>query len=327
MSAPTGLDAQYGMAEESTYGTGVTVTRFYEILKDGYKQDVARLESKAIRTGVRVQRSDRYREGSKTVVGAPQFEVLNKSFGLWFKHMFGGLATTGPVGTLYTHTFTPGALTTLSRTVQVGRPDLSGTVEPFTYEGCKVDTWELSSGVDEALVLSIGDVGEEEKSPVSSPAGAALATASYPSTAAMLIFVDGAITVGGVTTPVKKFSLKGDNGIAKDRRFVGSQVIKNPLEAAKRMYTGELNCEFTDTVAYGRFIAGTEAALIITFAVTISAVTFSLTITCNVRFDGETPNVEDEGILQEKIPFKCVDSGAGAQTAITLAYVTTDATP
>lgn len=326
MGASAGLDAQLGFAEETVYGTAVTVNRFFEYVKEGFKQDINRIESKAIRTGTRFQRGDRWRPGSKTVTGAPELEVLNKGFGVVFKHIFGGAPViTGPAGTLYTQTYTPQSLTALSLTAQVGRPDISGTVQPFTYEGCKIDTWEFSSAVDGILALKLGIVAEDEKSPVSTPAGPALATAAFPATAAMFTFIDGAITLAGSAFAVQKFSVKGDNGIAKSRRFIGSDIIKNPLEAAKRMVTGELEAEFIDTVAYGRFVAGTEAALVLNFAVTISTVTFSLAITMNVRFDGDTPTADDEGIVPDKIVFKATETpGGGPASAITLVYVTTD---
>src|SRR5690349_19337838 len=97
MGIPSGLSAQLMTAEEVTYGTAVTTDRGFEFKPpDGMKLDIERIESKAIRAGQRVQRSDRYAAGKKSVSGNIVMELGNKSYGRWFKHMFGGVATSQP---------------------------------------------------------------------------------------------------------------------------------------------------------------------------------------------------------------------------------------
>jgi hypothetical protein len=48
---------------------------------------------------------------------------------------------------------------------------------------------------------------------------------------------------------------------------------------------------------------------------------FQLTVTANVRFDGDTPNVTGPVEVMNPLPFKCVDAGSGAITAV---YRSTD---
>ena len=324
MAIPSGLSAQIGIVDEVTYGTPVTVTRFYEFITENLKLEIERIESQALRSGTRVQRSDRWSSGQKSVGGDVELELANKSFGLWFKHIFGGVVSAQPDGggnpTVWEHTFTPGDLPT-SFTAQVGRTDVGGTTRAFTYHGCKVASWMLESAVGEIAKLTATVLGEDEDT------GTALASASYPSTLSLMTFVNGSLSLAGSAYDVMSFKLEGDNGLAEDRYFLGSQLRKNPLEAAMREYTGELEAEFNDLTAYNRFVNGTEAALVLLFeGATISTTyKFATQITANVRFDGETPEVGGAEIIGQTLPFKCL--GNTSASALTILYRTTDTTP
>jgi len=324
MAIPSGLSAQLGFAEESTYGTPVTVTRFYEFRSEEMKLEIGRIESQALRSGARIQRSDRWSAGQKNVGGDIELELANKSFGLLFKHMFGGVSSSQPDAggnpTVWEHTFTPGDLPT-SLTAQVGRTGVDGTTRPFTYHGCRVASWSLEASVGEIVTLTLSLLGEDEDT------ATGLAVASYPSALSLLTFVQGSLTVGGSAFDVKDIKLEGDNGLADDRYFLGSQLRKNPLEAAMREYTGEVTAEFTDLTAYNRYVNGAEAALVLLFRGGLISGTFNFDtqITANVRFDGETPNVSGAEIIEQPMQFKCL--GNTSASAITLLYRTTDTAP
>lgn len=142
--------------------------------------------------------------------------------------------------------------------------------------------------------------------------GVALAAASYSSGIAPYRFVQGSVTLAGSSFKVHEATLAGDNGLDVDRRFVGQQTIEQPLEANLRAYTGELDTEFFDEVAYRRFLSGTEASLVATLA----SGSRSLTVTTNVRFDGDTPHVGGRGLVGQMLPFTCVGTTTDA-SAIT----------
>jgi len=324
MAIPSGLSAQLMTAEESTYGTAVTTDRTYEFRPpESLKLDIDRVESQAIRSGQRLLRSDRWSAGKRSVKGDITFELGTKGFGRWFKHALGGVATTQPDApgnpTVYLHTFTPGDIPT-GLTIQVGRPDTGGTVRPHTYPGCKVASWKLQCGVGEIATFVPSILGRDEDT------ATALATASYPSGLALLTFTGATLTVAGVAMDVKSFSLEANNGLAEDRYFLGSALRKNPFEAGMRTFTGKLEPEYESLTAYNRFVNGTEAALVILLqgATISSTYKYQLTVTANVRFDGDTPNVGGMGIVQQSLPYKVTDTGS---TSISLAYQTTDTTP
>jgi hypothetical protein len=323
MGIPSGLGAQLMFGEETVYGTAVTPTRTFEFVNEKLKMDIDRVESKAVRQGQRFLRSDRWAAGKKDVGGDSEFEVANKSFGILFKHMFGGVATTQPdnVGapTVYKHTFTPGDLP-MSLTGQVGRPDVGGTVRPFTYHGLRISDWELSCAVGEILGLKTSFVGQDEET------ATALATPAYPASLNLLTFVQGTLTLGGSPQDIKSFSAKGVNGLADDRYFMGSQLRKQPLEAKMRDCSGQLEAEFESLTAYTRFTAGTEAQMVLLFQGDLIASTFhyEAKLTANVRFDGQTPAVGGAEIIQQTLPYKVVDNGT---LSVKLEYQTTDTTP
>lgn len=326
MSIPGGLSAQWGCAEEVTYGTPVVVDRFYEFRSESLKQDIPRIESQALRSGNRTLRSDRWGAGAKTVGGDTVFEVTNKSMGRLLKHAFGDIATTqpsvGPDPTVYVHTATPGDLLGDALTVQVGRTDTGGTTRPFTYHGCKIASWSLSATVGEIGLFTPTFVGEDEDT------ATGLAVASYPASLSLLTFVNATLSLAGSAASVREATVTGDNGLQSGRHRLGSQLGLEPLEGM-RSYGGTIDAEFVDLAQYNRFVNGTEAALVLLFeGATISnAYKYQLKVTCNVRFDGETPTVSGAEEIRQSLPFKCVASGATADTAIKVEYQTTDATP
>ncbi|GAB3429827.1 phage tail tube protein [Actinophytocola sediminis] len=323
MAIPSGLDAQLGTAEESTYGTPVTVDRHYEFRSESLALSIERIESQGLRPGRRILPSARWAAGQRSVGGDVTMELVNKGMGRWWKHALGGVATSQPDDenspTVYLHTFTPGTIPT-GLTVQVGRPDVTGTVRAFTYHGCKVASWGLECAVGEIATFTATLLGEDEDT------GTALATATYPADLALMTFVEGTLTLGGSAQDVKSFSLTGANGLSEDRYFLGSRLRKQPLEAALREITATAETEFESLTNYTRFVAGTEAELVLTFAAGVieDALPFQTVITANVRFDGETPGVSGAGHVMQNVPCKVIDDGT---LSIKVEYQTTDATP
>lgn len=306
MPLKSGMGSQLMMAAEVTPGTGVTPTKSYEFRSESLVQEIERVESEGIRAGQRVMRSEDWTPGTQKVTGDIELEMSTKNWAFLWSHMLGAVATAGAGP--YTHTATPGDLSGKSLTVQVGRPDIGGTVRAFTYAGCKVASWELSCSVDELAVVSLSMVGMTETT------ATALATASYTAANNLFAFTHGALTVAGAAFPVKEVSLTGDNGLDAERFYLGQPTTSEPLEASLREYGGSLTADFVDLTAYTRFVSGTESALVLTF----TRGTDIIQITTNVRYDGSTPTVGGRDILEQSLDFKCVGAStdAGALTVV-----------
>jgi hypothetical protein len=314
MALASGMAAQLGFAPEVTYGTAVTPTAFLPLVSESVTAQRERLESAGIIAGRRVLTSDQWSPGNLTVSGDVEVELYNRGLGKLFRVMFGEVATTGAGP--YTHVFTPGDLAGDALTVQVGRPGTAGTVHPFTYSGMKVGSWELSCSAGEIARLKLSMVGRDETT------ATALASATYPATIKPLHFDHAAVTLGGSAVQVKSFTLSGDNGMDDARRFLGDERIAEPLEAGIRTYDGTLDIEFVDLTQYTRYVNATEVALSIVFTSGLD----SVTLTANVRLDGETPTVSGTDLLAQSVGFKAVASGNDG-TAITATLVNADATP
>lgn len=313
MSAPAGFAGQFGFKTEVTAGSAVTVDQFLPFNSEGLKQDIDRIDSKGIRAGRRTLAA--WAAGVKTIGGDVEMELPNRNFATWLKHMFGSVVTSGAGP--YTHTATPGDLTGKSLTVQVGKPDVSGTVQPFTYAGAKVASWEIGASVNEYAMLTLTLSAWTEVT------ATALATASYSSTLSPFTFVGGALTIAGSgVSTVRDFSISGDNKLATDRHRIGSATVKEQLEEGVREYAGTISADFESLTAYNRFVNGTEAALVLAF----TSGSDTLTITTNARFDGETPSVGSaDELLEQPLPFVCVSSTSDA-AAVTCVLVNTETT-
>ena len=316
MALKSGLAAQVGLKTETTWGTAVAVDRFTPLISESMTEKIERLESAGIAPGARVLRSGQWAAGNVEVSGDLGFELYQQGMGLWFRHMFGAVSTSGAGP--YTHTFTPGDMSDDHFTLQIGKPDVTGTVQPFTFSGCKVTEWELAAKAGELVTLGVSVVGKDLVT------GTSLATASYGTGSGLpFSFAHASVTVGGSAAYVKEITLKGSNGLAVDRRGIGSAYIKEPLEAELRAYEGEMVCEFESLTQMNLFRNGTENALVLTIDAGSAA---KCVITTNVRYDGSTPEVQGRGVTELKVPFKCLGPSTDAG-AITAVLTNSDATP
>ena len=313
MTTRTGLDAQLGIAEESTVGTRVAPTRFVPLTGESVTLEIERLESEGIRSGRTTTDSADWASGARTVSGDINFDARVESLGVWLKHALGGVSTTGSGP--YTHTFTPGDMFGKGLTVQIGRPDAGGTVRPFEYAGCKIASLSLEASVGEIASVSASLIGQDEDT------GQTLATASYTADDTLLTFVHGALTVGGTSVPVESVSLEIDNSLQATRHRLGSAVTTEQRQEGKRAISVSAVADFTDLTVYNRFVSGTEAAAVLTF----TSGSDSLTITMNCRTDGSTPNVG--GVEEIPLNLEMMAVGTTDAAAITAVLVNNASTP
>jgi hypothetical protein len=196
-------------------------------------------------------------------------------------------------------------------------------VQPFTYSGCKVNTWELSNSNDGNLLASIGVVAQGERTDV------ALATASYPTGLETFSWVGGSLTVGGDAVPfTTEVSVSGNNNLNTDLRYLRNSTVKG--EARENGYReGEFSftADFDSLAQRNRVASATVAGAIATIVMRwegkglIGAATFpSLTVTINARLDEFSATVGGPESLMQELSGVYGDVGA-----LTIDYVTTDA--
>jgi len=313
-----GFRSQVGFGTETTYGTAVVPSRFYEFRSESISMTQERIESAALR------RSDFQRGWQPGIRGADgdvEFELGTVGFGFLFQQALGGVATAQPdaagAPTVYEHTLTPGDMTNQSMTVQVGRDDV-----PFTYPGCKVGSWSLSCSVGELALLTMTLVARDEVT------ATGMATATYPTGNQLLSFVHGSLEIAGVPLMVSEASVEVDNGLDPDRRALGSSLRRNPLRTAFRNATGSFQADFDDLTLYNRYVNGEEAALTLAFEGSEIAAGFpaGIYITANVRFDGDTPTVGGPEEIRQTMSYKAFPTGTDA-SALTVMVRNAEATP
>lgn len=322
------LDHQIGFADESAYGTAATPTRFFEFNSEGIEEAEGRTEGDPLRVGTHVRRSDRFTPWFSGAAGTIQMDVLTKGFGFFLKHMLGAVATTGPAETtVYTHTGTMGDLWGDSFTCQIGRPlNPGGTVQPFTYRGGKVTEWTLSNTVDANLLLELGVDFQQVATDT------ALATASYPSGMDNLTWAGAVVTVGGSQFDVSDISVRGNNNLNVDRRFLSGSTDKKEPVSSRRELEFTLSADFESMTQRNRAHAEAKADALAEIVATWTGPTLlgstlypKLVVTLPAgRFDAWSGAADGpDGITQELSGVGLFD---GTNSPVTIAYSSADTT-
>lgn len=316
MALPSGLAAQIGWAQETTWGTPVTVTTFAPLVSESIGYEVARLESSGIITGRTITDTDQVKAGNVTVSGDIQLEAFEQSIGTLLKHALGSVSST-TASAPYTHTITPGTLTGLGLTVQVGRPDVGGTVRPYTFSGCKVDSLELSIAAGEIATLGVTLVGKDVATNTSLAAASYQAQATRPFTG-----IEATTSTWGATTPnITAVTLSVANNLAAERRFLGTDTVAEPLQAERRTVDGTLSVEFSSLALWEDYAALTYRDLTVTCTNGVE----TLSYVAHARLDGVEPQVGGPGIVTAEIPYVVNGDGSDAD-GITITYTSDDST-
>lgn len=323
------MDHQLGVADESTYGTAVTASRFFEFESEGIEETYGRTEGDPLRVGSGFVRSDRFTPYFAGAAGTLELTAMTKGFGFWLKHMMGSVGTTGPAETsVYTHTGTEGELLGDSFTCQLNRPfNPTGTNQAFTYSGGKIAKWTLANSVEENLVLSLDCDFQKVADNV------ALATAAYPSSMEPFAWVGGVVSIGGAAYDVTEFSLEVDNGLDVDRRQIRGNALKKEPTAGRREASFSISADFDSLTNRNRANSATRAGALATLTAIWRGPTllgstiypeFSVSIAA-ARFDEWSAAAEGTDAITQEL------SGAvrydGTTSPIVVTYKSADTTP
>lgn len=322
------IAAQFGVAEESTYGTAVTVSRFFEFVDENLQPNLGRIQNKGKRAGQRQARA----ATPVQIDGAGPVGMLvgTKGHGLLLKHSLGSVATTGPTDSAYTHVFTPGSLIGKYLTTQVGR-ELVGTttLQPFTFAGCKIAAaeWKIARGDDGFLSANYT---LDTKFPVTATA---LASPSYTTSVEQFPWTNAALTISGTNVEFDEATITLTTPMKTDRLFVGN-TKKEPLENGQIDVAFSIGCEFTSLTHYNLVTAAAKSSTIAPVILTCTGLDLIGTSTYpSIKFEltaaqfNEIPGLNVSG----DDPIKVTLSGKGTwdltNPALKITYVSADATP
>lgn len=314
MAIGSGVGAQLGIATESTYNNGVTVSRFYEFNSESTQYNKKISEGMGLRAGGQLPRAQRRVVTTFDATGDIDMDLPTRGLGLLLAHATGSF----PSLSSGSFTFTLGDIYGHSFTTQVGVPQLDGDVTPKTLTGCKVSSFELAvnNGAIATGKFSIDAAGFSTAT--------SLASASYPATGGVFHFAQGAVTLdGSAIANIKDFTLTVDNVIKNDRYNLGSAGAKSEqLINGFRKVTGKITAEFIDTTLLAKFLADTSAAINLTFNGG-SGSALSITVSA-AKFDADTPKVSGPSAVEVSMTFTAYDNGTDAP--LTIVYTTADTT-
>lgn len=347
----TGIFSQLGMATETTQGVAQTVTRFYEFNSESMAGTKTTVQGAGLHAGGLVPRLSRRALTTRDVSGGFNLNVPNKGLGMLAQHMMGSFtnAPTLVAGTssAYQQIHPLGTIDGKSFTLQKGVPqtNVAGTINPITYVGCKISTWTVSVATGGIATLALTVDARQELSLNSTPAGPALATASYAVTAGEFNFVNGTLLTGGTpTTTAGLVTVAGATTLAsvtgasvtltrqlkEDRYFLGSAGIKDQqVENGLAVPTGTIDAEFFNKAdIYDLFASDAALTLQLNFvqaagtAGTGTGQPSLSIIVPGIHFDGSAPQVGGPDIITLSAPWSGGDDGVN--TPMQLVYVSSD---
>lgn len=339
MAIGSGLAAQIGIVKESVFNTPVAVTTFTPFLSETLQTRPVFAMDLGLIAGALIPAAQRSVKTFEDAGGDVSFNVASKGFGRWLQASMGGTVTPAQIGTsgVYTAIFNVGSTDGTSWTIQKGAPSVDGTVNPFTYSGCKITATELSVA-PQGLVMFKPTIDAAQVQPTGSGA-LGLQAASYPAdqnfgfnnttvtTFTAMTVVSGAWTP---TTPaslgvVRNLSLKWAQPKKVDRAQAGSLIKAEQLMNNWQLPTGQIDIDYASNTLYSQFEAGTTLgiAISITGAIIGTSGTNVATLTCvmpAVRLEqGSSPQISGPDVITVSYPFTALSDGTnGALQFLTL---------
>lgn len=316
MSVRSGIAGQVGVALESTYGTGVTPTQFLYVSKFDAKKVKNVEQGQALAGAGRLMELESQRVlTTKAATVGVEFDIQNKSMGRLFQALMGTSVT--PVQqastTAYLQTHTLADNFGKSLTMQGGIPDRSGTVNPYTFLGCKVKGADLSFEVGKIATAKF-DLDARDVTEATGLATASFATAQRP-----FVGTDGSIKVGTFASEasvsgVTKASVKIDRPMQEDAFYFGGSGLKaEPVQNGPVKITGSITADFVDkTVFADRFVSDAGFSLVIELVGPVIESTYYHTFRITLpacHLDGDTPVLDGPEVVNGDFPFTCLFDG------------------
>ena len=357
----SGLSAQIVAKDEVTYGVAPALTSAvlsYEILNETLELKKTVVQGEGLAAGKVYNRTKRRVLTNYDVNGAMTMNLPTRDMVFWLRYMLGSwgqakatptqMATTG----VYQSIHQPGSSMGHSFTLQKGVPAVDATVEPFSYVGCKVTSWEVSvaTGGIANFVLNIDGRNELAGAGNGDPLNGSvppLATFATPTnllglnvfhfreatlfTGGTPTLASGVVSLVGETAAanVKSCTIQHAYGYDTNRVFLNGNGFKSEqIENAYRTISGSFNVEWLSSEAmYNAYAADTTTSLQLTFTGPIAGTSgtnpylFDIIIP-NIKLEGETPKVSGPAVVTQTANFTGLDDETTTQMQIT--YQTED---
>jgi hypothetical protein len=334
MGIGSGLGGSVGIAEETTYGTYATPTKFFEVNKSEIKKVKNVVQGGGLAAGRLVQPGTRRVQVSEAGTGSLEMEVTSKAMGVWLRQIFGGLGTITQQGATAAWLQSYGLADNVGRmvTAQNGVPDTTGTVRPYTGLGGKVTKGEFSCGVDELLTVGL-DVDFQKISEAQSLAAPSYVTGLVPFHFGQMAVKLGTFGAETAVNGVKKAIVAIERGQATDRFYAqgggaNPAVKAEPLVNEWVKVSGSLDVDLVNKADFAdRFAADASTSMVLEWVGPLIASTFYSTFRIKLPMifvDGDTPVLSDAGVTTGSVPFTAQFDLTNA--AVSCEYISTDTT-
>jgi Phage tail tube protein len=325
MGVPSGLGAQLGAKRETVFGTFVVPDAFYEFDSESLALQPNYLTSTGLRAGRMAPPAARHKKTTRLASGDITMKVPTKGFGRWLDLLHGNVVTPEKIGagTAYKQVHNIGTSAPLGKslTVQIGKPDVAGVVQPLSYPGAKVTQLALSCATGAELMATLGISARDEVP------SEALATASYPTGIESLDFVSGEVKVGADT-----LGIVGSAGLTiplpmKTDRFGlnKSALAAEPLPNDYIKPMGTMAMEFLGLTQLNHFYNCDNVKVVLLFEGSVVSEANKAKLELVVpaaHFVGASPQVGGPDVLGVEYPFEAYDNGTEAPVIAT--YVSAD---
>jgi Phage tail tube protein len=303
MSQAFGFNHSVGWAKETTYGTPVTPpVKWIEVESESIKADRKRIVKPLLGHVSQI----RTVKDKMSVGGSFKAPLLWEGMEQLLEAAIGVPLTTGPSGSIYTHTYDPQSVLPVGLTLQINRDSGNiGGSTAFEYSGCQVDKLTLTQEMGGTLDAEFEIVGRTR-------ANVALTAAVFPTYDAIDYAQMTLATINPASAnfelPVRKFKMVIDNGLFKDKyRLTGAGFRAGFGRGAQRKVSIEAEMEFESVTAfaYYRDLVATDLRFKWVNGTKV------LTITTGTGyFQGEDPSPGDSGPIYMTMVYDALANGS-----------------
>jgi hypothetical protein len=318
-----GYDSSVGFGEESTWGTTVARTKFMEFITESMKGAV----ELQVAPSVRSLSERRLQDFLISATGAIEMEGIFEGLEKLWKHLFGAVATTNPGTNTYNHQFTLTNALPPGLSVEVYKGDdanleAAGADTAHLYGGCKIASVTIAFKPNDPLRLTWNITAQKETL-------VAKTTVTFPDLSGALLIKGHHVLCerADVAYTIDEAELTIDNGLNLTKRVLGSQYIAQPVRNVRRKISGKIIADWSDKTRYNDLLTSAGAAAGTLFKLELlatgatipgssptAAYKFNLTLP-NCKLEGETPTVQNAGILKQPLPFRALGLGTGTSDA------------
>lgn len=327
---PSGLGTTLGFIKEAAVGTYLAPTRWPQFDKETLSLKKTVAQSQGLHQGL-------YEQGKRrayvafTADGQIDMDVVDRQLGLILAQCIGSAQTATSVSSgVWIQKHWPADTAGLSMTIQKAVPETSGpgTIQTFSYAGCKITDWTLAVQRDQLakLSLTVDAWNEDTSQSLAAPSFVAANVLSFNEGAVTTTQAGGSVqtaasvtSITGSAAPtalISAITIKGANALDTKRYTIGNQKKAEQFSNNFRKITGTLDMEFANlTDYYNTFSnAGVESTYAIDFKLTGPVIGGALhsyleVIMPAVYFDAVPVVTEGPGVYNVKTTFTVLDDG------------------